>query len=78
MFWFVPLASPPEWAFWRSLICANATCAAQLHAMSGNSCSFKREESAPLFGTREIFGESGLLENEPTAPAEQAHTTQRQ
>ena len=24
------------------------------------------------------FGESGLLENEPTAPAEQAHTTQRQ
>ena len=25
-----------------------------------------------------IFGESGLLENEPTAPAEQAHTTQRQ
>ena len=25
-----------------------------------------------------FFGESGLLENEPTAPAEQAHTTQRQ
>ena len=24
------------------------------------------------------FVESGLLENEPTAPAEQAHTTQRQ
>ena len=24
------------------------------------------------------FGESGLLENEPTAPAEQAHTTRRQ
>ena len=24
------------------------------------------------------FGESGLLENEPTVPAEQAHTTQRQ
>ena len=25
-----------------------------------------------------VFGESGLLENEPTAPAEQAHTTRRQ
>ena len=25
-----------------------------------------------------FFGESGLLENEPTAAAEQAHTTQRQ
>ena len=25
-----------------------------------------------------IFGESGLLENEPTAPAEQVHTTRRQ
>ena len=25
-----------------------------------------------------FFGESGLLENEPTAPAEQVHTTQRQ
>ena len=25
-----------------------------------------------------FFGESGLLENEPTAPAEQAHTTRRQ
>ena len=24
------------------------------------------------------FGESGLLEKEPTAPAEQAHTTRRQ
>ena len=24
-----------------------------------------------------FFGESGLLENEPTAPAEQAHTTRR-
>ena len=26
----------------------------------------------------EYFGESGLLENEPTVPAEQAHTTLRQ
>ena len=25
-----------------------------------------------------FFDESGLLENEPTAPTEQAHTTQRQ
>jgi hypothetical protein len=25
-----------------------------------------------------FFGESGLLENEPTVPAEQAHTTLRQ
>ena len=25
-----------------------------------------------------LFGESGLLENEPTVPAEQAHTTLRQ
>ena len=25
-----------------------------------------------------LFGESGLLENEPTAPAEQAHATRRQ
>ena len=24
-----------------------------------------------------VFGESGLLENEPSAPAEQAHTTRR-
>ena len=37
-----------------------------------------------LRGTREgggrngFFGESGLLENEPTVPAEQAHTTRRQ
>ena len=28
--------------------------------------------------TELIFGESGLFENEPTAPAEQAHTTRRQ
>ena len=28
--------------------------------------------------TRVLFGESGLLENEPTVPAEQAHTTLRQ
>ena len=28
--------------------------------------------------TAVFFGESGLLENEPTAPAEQAHTTRRQ
>ena len=27
---------------------------------------------------RGLFVESGLLENEPTAPAEQAHTTRRQ
>ena len=26
----------------------------------------------------QTFGESGLLENEPTVPAEQAHTTLRQ
>ena len=30
------------------------------------------------FLTPLLFGESGLLENEPTAPAEQAHTTERQ
>ena len=29
-------------------------------------------------GLARFCGESGLLENEPTAPAEQAHTTQRQ
>ena len=28
--------------------------------------------------TRDVAGESGLLENEPTVPAEQAHTTLRQ
>ena len=32
----------------------------------------RRDPSAPR---RSQFGESGLLENEPTAPAEQAHTT---
>ena len=29
-------------------------------------------------GLNEYFGESGSFENEPTAPAEQAHTTRRQ
>ena len=33
---------------------------------------------ALVYETHSFFGESGLLENEPTAPAEQAHTTQRQ
>ena len=30
------------------------------------------------WGLEFFFGESGLLENEPTVPAEQAHTTRRQ
>ena len=38
--------------------------------------SFLGFEPAPFRG--ECFGESGLLKNEPTAPAKQAHTTQRQ
>ena len=33
---------------------------------------------APFSVLRVGFGESGLIENEPTAPAEQAHTTRRQ
>ena len=37
-----------------------------------------RAESLLTLLFRDFFGESGLLENEPTAPAEQAHTTQRQ
>ena len=40
---------------------------------SAAASGFKREDGDPM-----VFGESGLLENEPTAPAEQAHTTQRQ
>ena len=35
-------------------------------------------KSVPYRKRGPVIGESGLLENEPTAPAEQAHTTQRQ
>ena len=37
-----------------------------------------RQTGAAGEKTAEHFGQSGLLENEPTAPAEQAHTTQQQ
>ena len=45
--------------------------------------AFDRSFQCPVHSGRKWytlvnFGESGLLENEPTAPAEQAHTTQRQ
>ena len=36
-----------------------------------------QERSSDATGMTLFFGESGLLENEPTAPAEQAHTTRR-
>ena len=38
----------------------------------------ERSGPPPIGAEMVNFGESGLLENEPTAPAEQAHTTQRQ
>ena len=41
-------------------------------------CALVRPSRPSALVFSRAFGESGLLENEPTAPAEQAHTTRRQ
>ena len=44
----------------------------------GWTCAAHAMPTPLEMSTIKVFGESGLLENEPTVPAEQAHTTQRQ